>query len=202
MGETATDTRQEIERTRRELGTTLAVLRTRTLVIRGRVVRVAMVAGAALSVVGIGVGTVVLVRSRRGGAITRAATRLPNVTHDVALPIARSSDRWLTRRAGSARRQREQLLEELSARIAENQAQAQRRANPLWRRAASTALETAASVGVAALVRRAMSEPGGGRNDVRVHTATEERDGMASKRPGVEDGATPVAKQRTASSAA
>ena len=174
MGETATDTRQEIERTRRELGTTLAVLRTRTVVIRGRVVRVAMVAGAALSIAGIGVGTVVLVRRRRGGPVTRAATRLPNVTHDVALPIARSSDRWLTRRAESARRQREQLVEELAARIAENQAQAQRRANPLWRRAASTALETAASVGVAALVRRAM----------------------------VEDGAKPVAQESAASTAA
>jgi len=46
-----------------------------------------------------------------------------------------------------------------SAKIAENQAQADRRANPLWRRTAAKTLETAASVGVAALIRRAMSEP-------------------------------------------
>lgn len=63
-------------------------------------------------------------------------------------------ERWISRRA-----QREQFVEAVSAKIAENQAQAERRANPLWRRTAAKMLETAASVGVAALIRRAMSEP-------------------------------------------
>jgi hypothetical protein len=158
MGETAADTREEIASTRRELSTTLAALRTRTVVVRGRVIRVAAIAGGALGLAGIGVVTVVVIR-RRGGPIARAAKHLPDVTHDAVLPIARSSDRWFTRRAEAARNRRQQLIEEISAQIAANQAQAQRRANPLWRRAAGTALETAASVGVAALVRRAVSRP-------------------------------------------
>jgi hypothetical protein len=53
--------------------------------------------------------------------------------------------------------------EELT-RVADNQAQAQRRANPLWRRAAGTALETAATVGMTALVRRAMDQRNGQRD--------------------------------------
>lgn len=155
MGETAADTRTEIEQTRRRLGTTVTALRARTVVVRGRVVRVAVIAGVA----GIGVLTVVLLRRRRGGPITRAARHLPAITHDAALPVARSSDRWLTGRARAAQKQRDQLVDAVSARIAENQAQAQRRANPLWRRTAGTALETAASAGVAALVSRAASDP-------------------------------------------
>jgi hypothetical protein len=158
MGETAADTREEIARTRRELSTTLTALRTRTIVVRGRVIRVAAIAAGALGVAGIGVATVVVIR-RRGGPVTRAAKHLPDLTHDAVLPIARSSDRWFTRRAEAARNRRQQLIEDLSAQIAANQAQAQRRANPLWRRAAGTALQTAASVGVAALVRRAVSQP-------------------------------------------
>jgi type VI protein secretion system component VasF len=65
----------------------------------------------------------------------------------------------MSRRAERARQQREQLVEAVAAKIAENQAQAERRANPLWRRTAAKTLETAASVGVAALIRRAVSEP-------------------------------------------
>jgi hypothetical protein len=102
---------------------------------------------------------VLVIRHRRGGPITRAAKHLPAITHESTLPLARASDRWITGRAAAARKQREQIIEEVSSRIAENQAQAQRRANPLWRRAAGTALETAASAGVAALVQRSMSQP-------------------------------------------
>jgi hypothetical protein len=156
MGETAADTRREIEQTRRELGTTLATLRARTVVVRGRVVRVVVIAGATAGAAGIAAATFVLVRRRRGGPITRAAKQLPAPTHHAALPVARLTDRWLTGRAQATRKRRDELIEELSTRIADNQAAAQRRANPLWRRAAGTALETAASVGVAALVRRAM----------------------------------------------
>lgn len=162
MGKTAADTRKEIEQARRQLTTTVAALRKQTLIVRGRVVRVAAIAGGALSVAGIGAVSVVLLRRRRGGPITQAVRRLPAITHDAAIPIARRGDHWLTGRTRAARRQRDALVDELSMRIADNQARAQRRANPLWRRAAATALETAASAGVAALVRRAMSEPSRG----------------------------------------
>lgn len=158
MGETAADTRAEIERTRSELGATLSELRSRTVVVRGRVVRVAVIAAGTAAAMGATVAAVVVLRHRRGGPITRAAKNLPEITHGVALPIARASERWVSRRAQRAQEQREQLIEAISIKIAENQAQAQRRANPLWRRAAGTAIETAASLGVAALIRRAMSE--------------------------------------------
>jgi Protein of unknown function (DUF3618) len=173
MGKTAADTRREIEQTRRRLGTTVAALRARTVVVRGRVVRVVVIAGGAAGVAGIGVATVIVLRRRSGGPITRAAKRLPAVAHDAALPLARTSDRWLTGHAQAARKRREEIVDELSARIAENQAQAQRRANPLWRRAAATALETAASAGMAALVRRAMSERSQPRTDAVAQPSNE-----------------------------
>ena len=159
MGETTADTRHEIERTRAELGDTLTALRSRTVVVGGKVIRVAIIAGGVLAAAGSTAAVVVIVRRRRGGSLTRAARRLPDVTHGVAVPAARASERWISRRGQRAREQREQLVEAVSAQIAENQAQAERRANPLWRRTAAKTLETAASVGVAALIRRAMSEP-------------------------------------------
>ncbi len=159
MGEATADTRHEIERTRAELGDTLTALRSRTVVVRGKVIRVAIIAGGVLAAAGSTAAVVVIVRRRRGGSLTRAARRLPDVTYGVSLPAARASERWMSRRAERAREQREQLVEAVSAKIAENQAQAERRANPLWRRTAAKTLETAASVGVAALIRRAMSEP-------------------------------------------
>ena len=180
MGETADDTRQEIEQTRRELSATLATLRARTVVVRGRVVRVVVIAGVAAGAAGITVATAVVVRRRRGGRVTRASKHLPAITRDAVLPAARFTDRWLTARAQSARRQREEIIAELSTRIADNQAQAQRRANPLWRRAAATALETAASVGVAALVRRAMDGRSSHPTNAAGDGAGEERDLMGN----------------------
>jgi flagellar biosynthesis GTPase FlhF len=159
MGETTADTRHEIERTRAELGDTLTALRSRTVVVGGKVIRVAIIAAGVLAAAGSTAAVLVIVRRRRGGSVVRAARRLPEVTHVAALPAARASERWMTRRAERAREQREQLVEAMTAKIAENQAQADRRANPLWRRTAAKTLETAASVGVAALIRRAMSEP-------------------------------------------
>ncbi len=187
MGETAADTRREIERTRRELGTTLAQLRARTVVVRGRVVRVVAVAGAAVGATGIAVATVIVVRRRRGGPITRAAKHLPTITQGAAIPAARFSERWLRSRAQAARKQRDEIVEELSARIAENQAQAQRRANPLWRRAAGTALETAASAGVAALVRRAVSQQARPRAGVDENQAKNDRDLVGSNHEAAGD---------------
>ena len=159
MGETTDDTRDEIERTRAELGDTLTALRSRTVVVGGKVIRVVIIAGGVLAAAGSAAAVVVIVRRRRGGSVVRAARRLPEVTHGAALPAARASERWMSRRPERAREQREQLVEAMAAKIAENQAQADRRANPLWRRTAAKTLETAASVGVAALIRRAMSEP-------------------------------------------
>jgi hypothetical protein len=183
MGETADDTRKEIEQTRRELSATLATLRARTVVVRGRVVRVVVIAGVAAGVAGITVATAIAVRRRRGGHVTRAAKHLPAITQEAVLPAARFTDRWLTARAQAARRQREEIVEQLSMRIADNQAQAQRRANPLWRRAAATALETAASVGVAALVRRAMDERSSRAASADGDTSREERDLIGNTDP-------------------
>jgi hypothetical protein len=159
MGETAADTRHEIERTRSELGETLSALRSRTVVVRGKVIRVATIAAGAAGATGATVVLVMLVRRRRGGSITRAARRLPKMTQGAAIPAARAPDRWMSRRVERAREQREQLIEAISLRIAANQAEAERRANPLWRRTASKALETAATAGVAALIRRSLSHP-------------------------------------------
>lgn len=173
MGEAADDTRREVEEARRALGTTLATLRKRTVVVRGKVIRVVAIAGAAAGTASVVIASVLVVRRRRGGPVTRATKHLPPIPQEAVLPAARFTDRWLASRAQSARRRREEIIEELSARIAENQARAQRKANPLWRRAAATALETAASVGVAALVRRAMderhSQPDAGREDFRMN---------------------------------
>jgi len=158
MGETAAETRREIEHTRSELGGTIEELRSRGSVVRTRVLRVAAIAGGAALTGGMAVGVVVLVRRQRGGAITQAARRLPDRTRPAALPAARATERWLSRRSQRVQAQREQLIEALSQRIAENQALAERKANPLWRRSAAKALETAATVGVTALVRRLLEE--------------------------------------------
>jgi hypothetical protein len=107
MGETTDDTRHEIERTRTELGETLSALRSRTVVVRGKVIRVATIAAGVVGTMGATVVVVILVRRRRGGSITRAARRLPKLTHGAALPAARASDRWMSRRAQRAREQRE-----------------------------------------------------------------------------------------------
>ena len=197
MGKTAADPRKEIEHARRQLTTTVAALRKRTVVVRGRMVRIAAIAGGALSVGGIGAVSVVLLRRRRGGPMTQAARRLPAIAHDAAMPIARRGDRWLTGRTRAARRQRDALVDELSMRIADNQAQAQRRANPLWRRAAATALETAASAGVAALVRRAMSEPSRGSAPAN-DAATDENDLVGARSETASD-ARPILVEASAS---
>lgn len=186
MGKTAADTRREIEQTRRQLGATVTALRARTVVVRGRAIRVAAIAGGALGVGGAGLLAAVLLRRRRGGPLTRAARHLPAVTHDATLPLARSSDRWLRGRAQAVRTRREEIVDDLAARIADNQAQAQRRANPLWRRAAGTALETAASAGMTALVRRALTQPAPASSDaVGQPSSTAQPDVTASPKAGV-----------------
>jgi hypothetical protein len=62
MGETTADTRHEIERTRAELGDTLTALRSRTVVVGGKVIRVAIIAGGALAAAGSTAAVVVIAR--------------------------------------------------------------------------------------------------------------------------------------------
>ena len=135
MGETAVDTRREVEETREELGDTIAELRNRGEQARDTVRRRApLVAAAVAAVAGSTVATVLVVRSRR--------------SHAVVPTVKRRLDR-----------RREELVELLSERIAAQQAKAERKANPLWRRTAAKALETAATAGVAAVVRNLVSRP-------------------------------------------
>jgi hypothetical protein len=138
VGEAAVDTRREVEETREELGGTIAELRNRGERARDTVKRRApMVAGAVVVLAAGGAGTVLLVRSRRSRA-----------------------ESLLQRPVRKLRRQRAELVDAVAERVAEMQAQAERRANPLWRMAAAKGLETLATVGVAAVVRKAVAGRG------------------------------------------
>lgn len=160
MGETAADTRREIEETRAELDGSVQQLKVRAGNVRDRSVRIgAIAAGALASAAGVA-GGVLVWRRRRGGPVARAARRLPVPARPPAVSAARGFERWLGRRSRQMERQREELMDALAQRVAENQAQAQRRANPLWRRAAVKALETAATVGVTAVVRKLIETRG------------------------------------------
>jgi len=133
VGQATADARREVEETREELGQTIGELRRRGDRIQQRARRIApyVVAGIAA---GAGVVvTVVVIRKRRADTLPQKVRSLP---------------RRMSRR-------RQEMVEMLAERVAEQQAQAQRRANPLWRRAAAKALETAATAGVAAAVRQA-----------------------------------------------
>ena len=157
MGETAADTRQEIEDRRNALGSTLGQLRARRSVVMAGLRRSAAMSGAAVAAVGTAVAVAVMVRRRRGGALAARARTLPAPVRSSAVPAARGLERWAAKRRDRAMRQRDDMLDSLSQRIAEQQALAERKANPLWRRTSAKALETAAAVGTAALIRRALS---------------------------------------------
>ncbi len=132
MGETAVDTRREVEQTRQELDGTIAELRNRGEQAQAAVKRRApVVLGGVALVAGGTLATVLVVRSRR-------RSRLPK-------QVQRSVD--------VLGKRREQLVEAIAERVAEQQARALRKADPLWRRTTGKALETAAAVGAAALVR-------------------------------------------------
>jgi hypothetical protein len=160
VGETAADTRQEIEETRSELDGTLRELRARSAAVRGRAVKVAAFAASGIVATGAVTAVVFLTLKRRGGALTQAARRLPQPPKHHAVPAARNLERWMERRSKRLEKQREEVLEALSHRIAQHQAEAERRANPLWRRTTAKALETAATVGVSTFVRRLVSPAG------------------------------------------
>jgi hypothetical protein len=129
------------------------------MVVRGRVIRVTAVVAGVLVTAGAAAASVLVIRRRRGGPVTIAARRLPQATHGAVVPAARATERWASRRAERARNKRDEMMQQVSAAIADNQAEAERRANPVWRRAAVKGVETAATVGAAALVRRAFNEP-------------------------------------------
>jgi hypothetical protein len=157
MGETAADTRREIEDQRNALGSTIGQLRARRGVIAATVKRNAAIAGAAVAGLAVAVGAGLLVRRHRGGPLAAQARRLPSPLRGRAVPAARGAEGWAARRRATVVRRRDGVIDLLSERIAEQQALAERKANPLWRRTGAKALETAAAVGTAALIRRALS---------------------------------------------
>ena len=166
MGETATDTRREIDSTRRQLGQTVTQLRTKTADARRRVVKGALTGAGATTAAALVAAAAVMVRRRRGGKLAQAARRLPSPAQSRAVPFARQTERLLQRRTKRAQQKREQLVELMSQRTAEHRARAERQANPLWRKAAARALETLATAGTAALVRRAFGQPSLAAHDI------------------------------------
>jgi hypothetical protein len=160
MGQTATDTRREIEETRSELEDTVQGLRAKAGDVRAQGLRVGAIAGGGLISAGAAVAGVLLWRRRRGGAVSRAARKLPRSTRPPAVNAARGFERWLQGRSKRLERQRQELLDAFAKRVAENQVQAEKRANPVWRRAAVKAAETAATVGVTAVVRKVLQDRG------------------------------------------
>lgn len=160
MGETAADARREIEETRSELGGTVRVLRARAGGVRAKAVRASAVAGGAVVLAGAAGAAALVAKRRRGGSISRAARRFPRPARPPAVSAARGFERWLAARSKRVERQRTELVDSFARRLADNQAQAERRANPLWRRAVARALETAATVGVTEVVRKVVVERG------------------------------------------
>ncbi|HEX6539516.1 MAG TPA: hypothetical protein VF155_10080 [Candidatus Dormibacteraeota bacterium] len=160
MGETAADTRREIEETRSQLDGTIQVLRARAGGVRAKAVRGLAIAGGAVAVAGAAGAAVLVAKRRRGGSISKAARRFPRPARPPAVSAARGFERWLAVRSKRLERQRTELMDSFAKRLADNQAQAQRRANPLWRRTAARALETAATVGVTEVVRKVAVERG------------------------------------------
>jgi hypothetical protein len=173
MGEATAAKRREIEQTRNDLTQTIGKLRVQGRALKHRAVKVGATGGGAVMLTAIAVGGAVLVLHRRGGAITKAAKRLPRVARGAAVPAARGADRWFGRGSKRVGQQREELVNALSDRVAANHAKAERQANPLWRRTAVKALETMATVGVATLIRRAMGDAVGTTGGKSLHPQPE-----------------------------
>jgi hypothetical protein len=64
----------------------------------------------------------------------------------------------IRKRRAAPRRRRDVLLDMLAKRVAERQAQAERKANPIWRRTAAKALEAGAAAGVATAMRNSVGQ--------------------------------------------
>ncbi|MBV8528123.1 MAG: hypothetical protein JOZ75_07390 [Candidatus Dormibacteraeota bacterium] len=153
MGEAATDTRREIEEKRDELTGTLHELRVRGRRARHVGVRVVVIAAGVSAVAGVSVASVIIVRRRDSGPLTRGSKRLPSPARKMAVPTARSADRWLGRRGKGLRRGRDELMDEIALRVAQQYAAIERRSNPWWRRALSTGAEAGATAAAGALVQ-------------------------------------------------
>lgn len=160
MGEAATDTRRQIEQTRDELTGTLHQLRDRGRHIGRAGLRVAVITGAVGAAAGAAVVGVIVMRRRDAGPLTRGSKRLPARARRVAVPPARSTDRWLERRGRRLRQERDRLMDEAALRIAEQYAAVERRGNPLWRRTMTHAAETAATAAAGAVVQRLFERRG------------------------------------------
>lgn len=172
MGEAAADARRQVERNRDELDGTITELRGRADRARGRVRSIMPVLLGAVGAGALTFMTVLAVNRRRGGKVTRASRRLPQAARPYAVPAARAMERWTDRRARWMAKQRDQFADAVSVRLVEQQAAAERKANPVWRRAAVKAVEVAAATAAAELTRRTITgiPP----------TRTEQRDRMAN----------------------
>ena len=161
MGQAATDTRRELEQTRDDLGEHIGELRTRASRAARRSVRAGLIAAGALLTLGASAAAgILVVRRRQPGPVTRGAKQLPRAIRQPALNAARPTDRWLQGRQRRLVQQRDELAQALADRITATQAEAERRANPAWRRALIKGAEAGASVGAAVAVRRLFGEDG------------------------------------------
>ena len=158
MGEATADTRRQIDETREALTGTLHELRVRGRRARQVGMRVAVSAAAAGVFAGAAVTTaVVVVRRRDAGPLTRGSKRLPSPAREVAAPTARRADRWLGRRGKRLRSERDHLVDQVAARIAQQYALIERRSNPRWRRTLLRAAEAAASAAATAAVQQVLN---------------------------------------------
>jgi hypothetical protein len=156
VGEAAVDTRREIEETRDELTGTLHQLRDRGRQARQVGVRVLAIAAGVSAATGAAVATVIIVRRRDAGPLTRGSKRLPSPARQMAVHTARTADRWLERRGKGLRRGRDELLDEMALRIARQYEGIERRSNPWWRRTAARAVEAGATAAAVTVVQRLM----------------------------------------------
>ena len=158
MGEATSDTRRDIEQTRDDLEDTLHVFRERGRKARRLGLRIAGITTAVGAVAGAAVASAIVVRRRGAGPLTRGTKLLPSPARRVALPPARSTDRWLGRRGKGLQRGRDQLVDEVALRIAQQYAAIERRGNPMWRRALTRAAEAAAGAAGAAAVQQLLAQ--------------------------------------------
>ena len=144
-------------------------LRARAQLVERRV-QIWLVAGAATVAAGT-VGAMVAGRShaeRRRDHLAKPARKLPGRVRQVAVPSARSVDRWLAGTTESLQKTTESLqktvqekrtgaLRALSEEIARALAEEQQHRNPFWRKAARDAASAAATTGATLAVRRAFN---------------------------------------------
>ena len=152
------DIQREIEQTPDDRGDTLHVLRERGREGRRLGLRIAGITTAVGAIAGAAAASVIVARRRDAGPLTRGSKLLPAPVRRVALPPARSTDRWLGRRGKDLQRGRYQLVDNVALRIAQQLATTERRSNPMLRRAMSRAAEAAAGAAGAAVVQQLIAQ--------------------------------------------